>query len=123
MPNQSQNPQSLSTYGLPFSRSAAAGTSLVLLTGPGCWNSAFVVAGSTGGWLLVYDATSAPSDGAVTPVIALPVAAGGWVSINNGYPHTCVNGCTIVFSTTGPYTQTTSVANASFLAGQAAGQF
>lgn len=67
-----------------------------------------VVAGATPGYVMVFDATTAPADGAVTPKWVMPVAASA--GINQGFspPMRMTVGCTIVFSTTGPYTKTAS---------------
>lgn len=90
--------------------SAVAGVSL---------KSALCVGGNSNGWLLIYDSATKPADGAVTPIMALPIASGIAQSFSLDYPHLLTNGCTLVFSTTGPFTQTTSVGTCAFLAGQA----
>lgn len=64
---------------------------------------------SVSGWFLVFNATSAPADGAVTPIefLRYPTA-----DVTMGYsaspPLAAGTGITICFSTTGPYTKTAS---------------
>lgn len=67
------------------------------------------VAGASAGFFQVFNATSAPADGAVTPLECYPVAANGGVVVSNG--PIAVNfstGFTLVFSTTGCFTKTAS---------------
>ncbi len=113
--------QSLQGSGVPIQATTAAGNSLVLSAGPCLFFSAYVVAdASHAGWLLVYDLAAAPADGAVTPFMAVPVAANaGNGGLPSPFAHPCQNGCVLVFSTTGPFSQTTSVGTAQFLSGQA----
>ena len=118
-----RNLPSLQSSGVPFQASTAAGTSLVLSAHPCMFLSAYCVGNATAtGWLLVYDSATKPGDGAgQTPFMAMPIVAAGWVSVIPSFAgHPCQNGCTIVFSTTGPYTQTTTGSNMQFLAGQVA---
>ena len=113
--------QSLHGAGVPFKETTAAGTSLVLSAVACQFFGAYLV-GATGvaGWLLVYDLAAAPADGAgQTPFAAVPVAQAGVANIEpTFFGHPCQNGCVVVFSTTGPYTQTTTGGNAQFIAGQ-----
>jgi hypothetical protein len=113
--------QSRDSFGAAIQATTVAGASLVLSALPCLFLGALCVGNaSAAGWLLAYDATTAPADGASqTPFLALPIPVGGWVSSQPNFaPHPCFNGCVVVFSTTGPYTQTTSVSNAQFISGQ-----
>lgn len=69
-----------------------------------------VTNGATPGYVMVFNATSAPSDGAVTPTMCVSVpSANSSVSYNNGtLPSRYSTGVTIVFSTTGCFTKTAS---------------
>jgi len=64
---------------------------------------------SVSGWFLIFNATSAPADGAVTPIefLRYPTA-----DVTMGYTAspglTASTGIVICFSTTGPYTKTAS---------------
>lgn len=70
-----------------------------------------VTIGATSGWVLVFNATSAPADGAVTPKWWFPISSNGtsgqiaaaWVA---GASY--ATGITACFSTTGPFTKTAS---------------
>lgn len=80
-----------------------------------------ITIGATSGWLLLFDATAAPADGAgVTPLYAVPVASdgtSGFASMEiQDLPMHFANGISAVFSTTGPFTKTAS-ATAAFFAG------
>ena len=118
-----RNQQALQSAGVPIKSTTAAAYSKVLSTGPCLFLSAYCVANAgVAGWLLVYDLAAAPTDGAgQTPIVAVPVAAGLPIWTNPVFfGHPCQVGCTIVFSTTGPYTQTTTGGAAQFLSGQIA---
>ena len=68
-----------------------------------------VVSGASAGYVLIYDAVSAPADGAVTPARCLPIAANAGLEINwRAAPIWFRNGVVVVFSTTGCFTQTSS---------------
>lgn len=74
--------------------------------------------GATAGWLMLFDATSAPADGAVTPAYFVPAGSNGTfgsVSVAFHYPLKFSTGCVAVFSTTGPFSKTAS-ATAAFVA-------
>ena len=118
-----RNTLSLQASGIPNQALTAAAASLVLATGPCQFFSATCVANaSVAGWFLIYDAATVPADGAgQKPFSAIPVSAGGVVSASVClFGHPCQNGCVLVFSTTGPFTQTTTGGNAQFLSGQVA---
>jgi hypothetical protein len=86
----------------------AAASSLAL--GPGPLNLyGFSGYSTVSGWFLVFNATSAPADGAVTPVDFYPYTAAQAFAVDySGAPLRGSTGLTIVFSTTGPYTKTAS---------------
>jgi len=60
------------------------------------------------GYLMAFDAPSAPADGPVTPVYCRPVAVNSSVSLVFTVPARFNNGLTLVFSSTGCYTKTAS---------------
>lgn len=103
----------------PVATSVAAGT-LVVKTTPGQLLSVTCTAGATAGYLMVFDAASAPADGTVTPI---------WVSeliaINGSYTFQagagpglrCNTGISLAFSSTGPFSKTASAT--AFIAAQA----
>ena len=68
-----------------------------------------VVSGASAGYVLIYDAVSAPADGAVAPARCLSLAANTGIEINwRAAPIWFRNGVIVVFSTTGCFTQTSS---------------
>src|SRR5690348_3641678 len=46
--------------------------------------SLYMTTGAAAGFLMTFNATSAPADGAVTPVECLPVAANSFVALDYG---------------------------------------
>lgn len=101
---------------IPSTATSVAASSIVLKASAGNLFSVCVNAGASAGYLLIFDATSAPADGVVTPVFSIPVAANSFYTTDWAYPIRCATGITLVFSTTGPYTKTASAT--AFLSGQ-----
>lgn len=95
--------------------SPAYEASRVLKNSPGNLSWLTITTSSAAGYLMLFDATSAPSDGAVAPVYCVPVAAvsGNPLSWMGAPPHFAV-GIVAVFSTTGCYTKTGSATAAFF---------
>lgn len=70
-----------------------------------------VTTGATAGYLMVFNATSAPADGAVTPAaLAIQIPANATVTRTYSPPSTLQlsTGFTVCFSSTGPFTKTAS---------------
>lgn len=69
-----------------------------------------ITAGASAGFLMIFDAVTAPADGAVTPKDLMQVAANGTacISFGAGPPSSYATGITAVLSTTGPLTKTAS---------------
>lgn len=68
-----------------------------------------VTSGASAGYVMLFDATAVPADGAVTPARCLPLAAS--TGLERDYragPLWFKNGVVIVFSTTGCFTKTAS---------------
>lgn len=77
-----------------------------------------VVSGVTAGYVMVFNSTTVPADGAVTPLRCIPLAANSGIDVNlRGQPSRFSTGITIVFSTTGCFTKTISAT--AFIAGDA----
>lgn len=71
--------------------------------------SLYVTTGAVAGYLMTFNATSAPIDGAVTPVECVYVPANSTASLDFGdTTEPYVTGLTAVFSTTGCFTKTAS---------------
>jgi hypothetical protein len=69
-----------------------------------------VITGSLGGFLMTFDLDEVPPDGPVNPIECVPVAANSYAAIrsNGAPPDHYSNGIVAVFSTTGPFTKTTT---------------
>ena len=68
-----------------------------------------VTTGGTAGYLMVFNATTVPADGAVTPGICRAVAANSTLSVSVAdMPISWSTGITAVFSSTGCFTKTVS---------------
>lgn len=71
-----------------------------------------VTSGASAGYLMVFDATAVPADGAVVPKFCRPLAAGASVSMVFTSPASFRNGIVMVFSTTGCYAK--AISNTAF---------
>lgn len=92
--------------GITVVASAAAEACHVLKAGPG---ELYGVSGYAGAasFIMVFDATSAPGDGAVTPKVWQYVgAAGPWSIYYGNNPGDFATGITVCASSTGPLTKT-----------------
>ncbi len=102
-------PTSASTAAIAPVISSAAESNHVLKGSAGNLYSVYVTTGATAGFLMVFNATSAPGDGAVTPIHCVGVGINSSVGINfNGPPESYATGITAVFSSTGCFTKTAS---------------
>ena len=90
-------------------QTATAAASLVAKATGGQLYAFSGTAGASAGYFLIFDATSAPSNGTVTPKFCYPVAIGGNFDKSWGaYPVPFQNGIVIEFSTTGCFSATSS---------------
>lgn len=77
-----------------------------------------VTVGASAGYVLLINATSAPADGAVTPIWCIPVAANSGIDVSwRQAPRKMTTGATLIFSTTGCFTKTASAT--AFMTGDA----
>lgn len=100
-------------------QSTAAASNLVIKASAGNLYQLTTAIGATSGYVMLFDATALPSDGAVTPVWCGPVTSSGTnglVALSFSPPKAFATGITAGFSTTGCFTLTAS-ATASFFAG------
>lgn len=112
-------PTSSSAAATTSASSTAAASNLVLKASAGNLYNLTATIGATSGYLLLFDATALPSNGAVTPVLCLPVTSNGTngsISLDFSTPKRFGTGITAGFSTTGCFTLTAS-ATASFFGG------
>lgn len=89
--------------------STAAESNHVLKAAAGNFYGATITNGAAAGYVMVFNATSAPADGAVTPLYcwAMP-ATTSTLGVGFDYPARFSTGITIVYSTTGCFTKTAS---------------
>lgn len=88
---------------------AAVASSVVAKASAGNLYGLNVTSGASAGYVMLFNAVSAPADGAVAPARCIPLAANtgielGWRSV----PVVFSTGITVVFSTTGCFTKTAS---------------
>lgn len=88
----------------------AVASSLVAKSGAGELCGFSVSSGASAGYIMLFDAASAPIDGAVTPMKTYNIAATSTFdkSFPIGRELRFLTGMTIVFSTTGPFSKTAS---------------
>lgn len=103
-------PSSLAAVGITSIVSGAAESGHVLKASAGNLYGTYVTTGATPGYLLVFDATAVPSNGAVTPkqCIVAPANATTGLTFNSGPPSVFATGISEAFSTTGCFTLTLS---------------
>lgn len=97
--------------------SAAAGA-LVVKASAGNLYGLNVTSGATAGYIMVFNAIAAPADGTVTPAKCIPLAANAGIDLNyRATPTYFGTGITVVFSSTGCFTKTSSAT--AFISGDA----
>lgn len=88
--------------------SAAAEGSHILKAAPGCLISLYAYNSGAAAFLMVFNSTTIPADGAVTPIECVPVAAASYQYINFAPqpPEFYSVGISAAISTTGCFTKT-----------------
>lgn len=104
------NPTSNANNGIAPTNSTALESNHVIKNGAGNLFWLTVTSDANAGFLMIFNATSAPTDGAVTPVYCVPIAASSgnpfsWQQV----PMVFSTGITAVYSSTGCLTKTASV--------------
>lgn len=105
------NPSSAAAAAATSASSTAAGSNLVLKASAGNLYGLTITIGATSGYVMLFDATSLPSNGAVTPVWCRPVDSNGTngaLSASWATPKRFGTGITAGFSTTGCFNLTAS---------------
>jgi hypothetical protein len=99
-----------SSFAVTPGSSSVLETSHVLKASAGNLYSLNVTTSTASGFLMTFNAMTVPADGTVAPVYCIPVPAGSAVSMSfEGSPPDCYStGIVAVFSTTGPFTKTSS---------------
>lgn len=88
--------------------SSALEANHVLKASPGNLYGFQITNGATAGYVMLYDATTAPVDGAVTPVKCYQLPANSTLVAGFGPPLAFSTGIVVGFSSTGPFTKTAS---------------
>lgn len=102
-------PTSVAPAGIAPTVTSAVASSLVAKAAAGNLYHWTVTSGASAGFVMIFDATSAPVDGAVTPKECVVVAANSTVrDAQADIPDRFTTGITIVFSTTGCFSKTAS---------------
>jgi hypothetical protein len=103
-------PTSSAAAGITPVVSGSLEGSHVLKASAGNLYDAYVTTGTTPGYVMVFNATSAPGDGAVTPIDCIQAPPSQTTSLFSlaSPPEVFSTGITIVFSTTGCFTKTIS---------------
>lgn len=111
-------PSAAAAAGVTTVASTAVSGGLVIKASPGNLYGFNVVSGASAGFVLIFNSTTVPADGAVTPSRCIPLAANTGIDVNlRGQPTHFSTGIAIVFSTTGCFSKTASAT--AFIAGDA----
>lgn len=112
-------PTAVAGNAIAYQATILAASNLVLKASAGNLYDAYVTTGATAGYLMIFDAVSAPADGTVRPVECVVVPANSTTSIwvAGSPPEAYTTGITMVFSSTGCFTKTASAT--AFLHGRA----
>lgn len=113
-----QQPTALATAGITSVVSASAESNHVLKGSAGNLYGFQVTSGASAGYVMIFNATAAPGDGAVTPIkcYVLPANSTMGASWSQGPPLVFSTGITVVFSTTGCFSKTASAT--AFISGE-----
>lgn len=104
----STTPNSLATSAPTSTQTATATGSLIAKASAGNCYGFNAVSGASAGYLMLFDSTTVPADGTVTPKKVYVMAANSSLGLHWDVPRRFGTGITAVFSTTGPFTKTIS---------------
>ena len=111
-------PHTVASGALARVATTTAQSGLVVKASAGNLYGYNVVSGASAGYLMIFDSVTVPADGAVTPLLCIPLAANAGITSDRDIPIRFATGISMCFSTTGPFTKTASAT--AFLAGDAA---
>lgn len=111
-------PTSVAAAGVTPVGTTVAASNVVVKGTPGNLYGFDAASGASAGYVMVFNATSLPANGTVTPLKVYNIAANSSMSITYNPPLVCSTGITLGFSTTGPFSLTASTT--AFLSGDAA---
>lgn len=104
-----EQPTTLASSAVPSAaQTAVAAGYLIAKASAGNLYGYEVVAGASAGYLMLFDSTTVPADGTVTPKKVHAIAANASLSRSLNPPIRFSTGIVAVFSTTGPFTKTIS---------------
>lgn len=107
--NTTQITSASSSVGTSYGVSTAVESGRVLKASAGNLYGLNVTSGASAGFVLVFNSTTVPADGAVTPVKCYPLAANTGFDLNyRASPVAFATGISVAFSTTGCFTKTAS---------------
>lgn len=112
------SPTADTTLGITSTETGSALACLVVKAGAGNLYSLSGNVNVADTWIMVFNATAAPGDGAVTPKFAYKFPAGPWSVDFGSLPRAFSTGITVCASSTGPFTKTAYATN-NFIAGSA----
>jgi hypothetical protein len=103
-------PTASSSFAITPGASSALEAGHILKASAGNLYSLYGLSTDVDGYLMTFNATSIPADGAVTPIECIPVFSGSSATIDfsGTLPDQYSTGIVAVFSTTGPFTKTAS---------------
>lgn len=103
-------PTASSAFAITPGASASLEAGHVLKASAGNLYSLYVMTTSVAGFLMTFNATSIPANGAVNPVecIQIPAGSAAAISFDGAPPDYYSTGIVAVFSSTGPFTKTAS---------------
>lgn len=112
-------PSARAAAGITSVSTSAVASNLVVKNSPGNLYGFSVTTGATAGYVFVSNTTTAPTAGgaAITPVKCYTIAANSTVGVTYSPPLVLSTGVTLVFSTTGCFTNTASAT--AFISGDA----
>lgn len=110
------SPNTLPSSGVTTTATTAVAGSLILKASAGNFYGFNVVAGASAGYLMIFNSTTVPADGAVTPLRVYAVAANASLSVSWDIPRYHSAGIALVFSTTGPFAK--AISATAFISGE-----
>lgn len=104
----SDTPNALASSAPTSTQTATAAGSVVAKASAGNCYGFNAVSGASAGYLMLFDSTTVPADGTVTPKKVYVMAANSSLGLHWDVPRRFGTGIVAVFSTTGPFTKTIS---------------
>lgn len=107
-PGGASAPSASALSGVAPAATPVAAASLVAKASPGNLYGYNVTSAASAGYVMIFNSTTVPADGTVTPAMCLPLAANTGADMSYTTPEYYSAGVTFVFSTTGCFTKTAS---------------